>query len=244
MGQHVNTFNKGMTSDVSIVMQPDGTYRYLKNCQLISQDGNNYTIKDCLGNTRIFQINIPYATFNGVGPTITFQTAPIPIGFISFPDTLVVFSTNVATEGGGYGEIGKIVYDTYGQGIQPRAASPTNTYSGYVPLYHHASLNFTKFRQIEGFAYEETETHKRVYWTDHLNEPRVFDIGNPIFTTYIASGSLVTGQQYMVLEGVITHGANVYGPDISLGNVFTATGAAYTDMFGGNIPTTAKVIKY
>ena len=244
MGQHVNTFNKGMTSDVSIVMQPDGTYRYLKNCQLISQDGNNYTIKDCLGNTRIFQINIPYATFNGVGPTITYQTAPIPIGFISFPDVLIVFSTNVATEGGGYGEIGKIVYDPYGQGIQPRAASPTNTYSGYVPLYHHVSLNFTTFRQIEGFGYEETETHKRVYWTDHLNEPRVFDIGNPIFTTYIASGSLVTGQQYMVLEGVITHGATVYGPDISLGNVFTATGAAYTDMFGGNIPTTAKVISY
>mgnify|MGYP001588729660 CR=1 FL=1 len=86
MGQHVNTFNKGITSDVSIVMQPDGTYRYLKNCQLISQDGNNYTIKDCMGTTRVFYINIPYATYNAGTGNVTYKAAPISIGLISFPD--------------------------------------------------------------------------------------------------------------------------------------------------------------
>ena len=78
MAQHVNFFNKGLNSDYQIVYQPDGTYRYLKNCELISQDGNNYAIKDCLGNTVMFTINAPYSavyTFNQIEPT--------PLAFIS-----------------------------------------------------------------------------------------------------------------------------------------------------------------
>lgn len=241
--QHINTFNKGMTSDMNVIYQPDGTYRYAKNCQLISQDGNNYVIKDCLGNTLIFEINIPYTGYSGVGPTVTFGLPPMPIGFISFPNRLIVLSTNDETTNGGYGEIGEILYDTYGEGIQPRASSPTNTYSGYRPLYHHISLNFTKLHKIEGFAFNENEIHQRIYWTDNFNEPRVFDVANPIFTTYIASGSLVVGNQYMVLEGVINHNGGIHSPDAG-GNVFTASITTYIDQFGGNIPTTAKVIAY
>ncbi len=60
MGKSINTFSKGMTSDMNILYQPDGTYRYMKNCSLISQDGNNFVIKDCLGNSLMFEINIPY----------------------------------------------------------------------------------------------------------------------------------------------------------------------------------------
>lgn len=244
--QHINTFDKGMTSDVNIIFQPDGTYRFAKNCQFISQDGNNYTIKDCLGNTLIFQINIPYATY--AAPNVTFGLPSMPIGFISFPDKLVVFSTNDRSDTGGYGEIGVIYYDTYGEGIQPRVNSPTNTYSGYVPLYTHVSLKFTRKKMITGFAFNENEIHQRVYWTDNLNEPKVFDIANPIFTTYIASGSLVVGKQYMVLEGVVQHpvggGNPVYAPHIATTNVFTASATTYTDLIAGNIPTTAKVIEY
>ena len=163
--QHINTFQKGMVQDPNVIFQPDGTYRYAKNCQIISQDGNNWVIKDALGNTRIFQINIPYATYTlpaGV-PTVTYGTTPMVIGLISFTDKLVVFSTNSELEAGGYGEIGVIYFDTYGEGIQPQAQSPTNTYSGYRPFYHHVSLKFTKQRQIEGFAFDESETHQRVY---------------------------------------------------------------------------------
>lgn len=242
--QHINTFEKGMTRDVNVIYQPDGTYRFAKNCQIVSQDGNNWTIKDTLGNTRIFQINIPYNTFVAPG-TLTFQAYPTVIGFISFVDKLVVFSTNSELEAGGYGEIGVIYYDNYGEGIQPRTLSPANTYSGYQPLYHSVDLKFTKQRQIEGFAFDETESFQRVYWTDDLNEPRVFDVGNPIFTDYIASGSLVVGEEYMVLEGVIQHPVGVlnpyYGP--GLGNVFTASSTTYTD-FAVPAGTTAKVIKY
>jgi len=250
--QHINTFQKGMVRDPNVIFQPDGTYRYAKNCQVVSQDGNNWTITDALGNTRIFQINIPYATYTvpaGV-PTVTYATTPMVIGLISFTDKLVVFSTNDETESGGYGEIGLIYYDTYGEGVQPKAQSPTNTYSGYKPLYHHVSLKFTKQRQIEGFAFDESESHQRVYWTDHLNEPRVFDVGDSIYTNYLAetpATPLVVGQQYMVLEGVVEHpvgSLTYYGPGLTNGNVFTASATSFDDEFGGNIPTTAKVIQY
>jgi hypothetical protein len=236
---HINTFNKGMNKDYNVLYQPDGTYRHCVNCSLISQDGNNYVIKDCLGNVKTFTINIRYINED------SFDTAPMPIGFISFPDVLIVHSTNDETESGGYGEIGRIDYLPYGEGVSPTIVSGNNN-AGYTPLYHHASLNYTKLQQIEGFAFQENEVIKRIYWTDDLNEPRVFDIGNPIYSTYIASGSLITGTQYMVLEGVISHSGTMYGPSIGTGsvsgNIFIASGATYTSVTGTS--PTPKVIVY
>jgi len=150
--QHINTFENGMTSDVSVIYQPNGTYRYMKNCQLISQDGNNFVIKDCMGNVKLFTINTPYS-----GTTATLGTTPCPIGFISFPDQLYVFSTNNATELGGYGEIGVFDYQPYGEGWRPEAFSRDDANDGYRVLYHSTGLNFTKLRQIEGFAFEEND---------------------------------------------------------------------------------------
>ena len=45
---------------------------------------------------------------------------PTPIAFISFPDKLIVLSTN-NTGSGGYGEIGMIKYLPYGEGIRAEA---------------------------------------------------------------------------------------------------------------------------
>ncbi len=238
MGEHVNTFEKGMTSDVSVFYQPDGTYRYMKNCSLISQDGNNFVIKDCMGNVKMFEINIPYATYEAIGPVTTYSIPPMIIAFISFPDKLVVFSTSDETEGGGYGEIGIIEYTNYGEGIQPIITANQDNY-GYRPIYHHESLHFTKLRRIEGFAYAENDSAQRVYWTDNLNQPRVINVADPIYTTYIPSGSLVVGQKYMVLEGIIDHpiaaGPPYYAPVATAsasiaGNVFTASATTYTDI--------------
>ncbi len=244
MESHLNTFEKGMNKDYNILYQPDGTYRNCINCQLVSQDGNNYVIKDCLGNVRTFYINIPFNTFVvGLPPTVTYQTAPMPIGFISFPDKLIVFSTNNSYETGGPGAIGIIRYQPSGEGIVPSISTPdANTYAGYTPLYYHDELKFTQLRQIEGFAYEENELLQRIYWTDNLNEPRVFDVGDPIFTTYIADGFLTVGNQYMVVEGVVTHNAVLYGPGLATGNVFTAANVNYTDESTSFV--SAKVIKY
>lgn len=235
--QHINTFEKGMTSDVSILYQPDGTYRYMKNCQLISQDGNNFVIKDCMGNIKTFTINRPYdATYSANG------TAPCPIGFISFPDELVVFSTNDVSEGGGYGEIGLLRYFPYGEGYQPLDEN-NHLNAGYVPLYHSADLNFSKLHQIEGFAFEENSVIKRVYWTDNNNQPRVFNIADPIFTTYIDSGDIVSDTIYMVLEGAITYDAVNYGPGLTAGNIFTGTATTTYTNLTGTTPT-PKIIEY
>lgn len=237
-----NTFEKGMTKDYSVIYQPQGSYRHCVNCSLISQDGNNYVIKDCLGNVKTFSINIPYDE-----DETTFGVPPSPIGFISFPDTLIVFSTNNNTENGGYGEIGIINYQPYGEGVAPVIVAG-NMNNGYVPLYHHTGLNFTTLQQIEGFGFQENEAIKRIYWTDDFNEPRVLNISDPIYTTYIADGALIVGKQYMVLEGVIEHNGQLYGPTtINLsgllkGNIFTAVNANYIATTGTTpIP---KVIGY
>ena len=221
-----------MSSDYNVVLQPDGTYRYLKNCQLVSQDGNNFVIKDCLGNVLTFTVNAPYdAVYTSVG------ASPMIIGMISFPDKLITI-TDV-------GEIGIIKYIPYGEGVQP--LSVTGEYNaGYVPLYHSTELNLSKLHRINGFSYIENELIERIYWTDNFNEPRVFNVSDPIFTNYFSSGSLVTGEQYMVLEGAIQHpigGANpIYGPGLTAGNTFTASSATYTNLTAA--APTPKIIAY
>lgn len=245
-GQHINTFEKGMTSDVNIMYQPNGTYRYMKNCSLIDQEGNNFTIKDCLGNTLIFTLNIPYYDYDVTTPGVaTFEGYPMAISFISFPSKLVVIHTNITNSTGGYGEIGVLNYSNYGQGIQPIVVT-NNVNNGYTPIYGHKDLKLSQMYRIEGFAYEETDDIQRIYWTDNFNEPRVLNVADSIFSTYIATGSLVVGEQYMVLEGIIRHNGVNYAPTNGtqasvLTNVFTAANANYTDLTVG---ATAKVIAY
>jgi len=254
MGEHINTFGKGMSKDYNILFQPDGTYRHMVNCDLISQDGNNYSIKDCHGNVLTFTINQRYGHY-----TYTKDLAPSPIAFISFPDQLIVLSTNAESTDingntiGGYGEIGKINYQPYGQGIAPVVVTGNNN-AGYVPLYHHPDLNFSKLQRIEGFAFEESGEIKRIYWTDNFNEPRAFNVGNPIFTTYIdITTGFVDGKTYMVVEGIIKDTAFAgkwYGPTIGTSagfqtNIFTynsATMGPFTDSLTPN--PIAKVIEY
>lgn len=232
-----NTFENGLSSDYNVVLQPDGTYRYMKNCQLVSQDGNNFVVKDCLGNVLTFAINAPY-----LGIYTIVADLPKILAMISFPNKLIVFSTNSLT--GGYMEIGKLEYLPYGEGVQPQTKAGQYN-AGYIPLYHHISLNGSQQHKIKGFSFIENELIERVYWTDNFNEPRVFNVSDPIFTTYIPSGSLVVGQQYMVLEGAITHGGFNYGPGltaVALENVFTASGVNYTNLTGTT--PTPKVVEY
>jgi hypothetical protein len=249
MGEHINTFSKGMTSDMNILMQPDGTYRYMRNCSLISQDGNNFVVKDCLGNTLIFELNIPYFDYDDTDPgNWTYETYPMAIGFISFPNKLIVLHTNSDVDGGGYGEIGVLNYTTYGEGITPITITGSEN-NGYVPLYGHIDLKFSKMHRIDGFAYEENDAVQRIYWTDNKNEPRSLNVADPIFSTYIPSGSLVVGKQYMILEGIIEHpvaSTAYYGPSNIgsnvFGNIFTASSTTYTDITTPN--PDAKVIDY
>lgn len=222
----INTFEKGINQDVSFILQPDGTYRNMKNGTLISNDGNHYTVEMAEGNRVILTLVPRYLV-----DETTLDRVPMPIGFISFIDKLVVFSTN-SDSVTGYGEIGVVSFRRVGLDF-------TGT---YVPYYHHASLNFTKLHKIEGFSFRENDKIERVYWTDKFNEPRVFDIANPIFTTYYApfpATPLIVNTKYMVLQGAITHGGVDYGPGFTAGNVFTAAFNNYVTLDG-----TPLVIEY
>jgi len=234
---HTNTFEGGMNKDSSVLLQPDGTYRDARNFQVITHDGNNYTVEDVLGNRLIFTLPIAYDAV-----VASFQDAPMPIGFISFPDKLIVFHTNNESSSGGYGAIGVLFLTNIGQSIASDPQSITVgvntwTFDGYVPLYVHEQLKFSKMYKIEGFAFPENDNIGRVYWTDYFNEPRVFDTLNPIFTTYFADTELVTGTQYMVISGAITHNGNNYGVGLTptttaWGNIFTAANSNYTVLDG------------
>jgi len=220
----INTFEKGINQDVSFILQPDGTYRNMKNGTLISNDGNHYTVEMSEGNRVILTLVPRY-----LADETTLDRVPMPIGFISFIDKLVVFSTN-SESATGYGEIGVVSFRRVGLDF-------TGT---YIPYYHHASLNFTKLHKIEGFSFRENDKIERVYWTDNFNEPRVFDAANPIFTTYYTgSADLTVDTQYMVLQGAVTHNAVNYGPGFTDGNIFTAVGTSYTTFDG-----TPLVIEY
>lgn len=234
----INTFNGGLNQDVDYILQPDGTYRNMKNGMLVSMDGHHFTVELAKGNVKITDIKPRYTV-----DKTTYDVYPMPIGFVSFIDDLVVFSTNDTTDGGGYGEIGVIRFTR----VQDQYLAT------YTPYYHHPNLNFSKAHAIEGFSYRENDTTERVYWTDNNNEPRVFDIGDPMFTTYktptagVGDNPLEVGKQYMVLKGVINNGgADDYGPCDGSGtnfttNIFTATANTYTEVTGAN---TTLVIEY
>lgn len=234
MGEIVNTFQNGLHMDNNVVFQPEGTYRFLKNLQLVSNDGNNVVLKDTLGNREIILLDIPFAS-----SLPTYQTEVMPIGLISFPDRLIVFHTNSESANGDGGEIGQIFLTNIGQSVEAENQTlMLQTFTGYVPLYYHEQLKFSKMYKMEGFGFPENDDTNRIYWTDYFNEPRVFNVTNPIFTTYIPQTSLVVGKTYMVIAGIVSYNDGVtttdYGKGLATGNIFTVvTGfTTYTPVVG------------
>lgn len=228
----INTFDKGLNQDTSYLLQPNGTYRNMKNGMLISYDGNHYTVEMAKGNKILLTLNPRYLETNNSSATLL-DNVPMAIGFCSFIDKLIVFSTNGETTGS-YGEIGMI-----------RFTKINDDFIGvYTPYYNHKDLNFSKAHQIESFSFRENDNIERIYWTDNFNEPRVLNLKDPTFTTYITSGNLdfITPKTYMVLGGIIQHNGFRYGPSpVTLspaappqinGNIFTAVNANYTIISG------------
>lgn len=236
----INTFDKGLHQDSTFILQPDGTYRNMKNGMLISHDGNHYVIELSKGNKVL--LTLPKRYFSNNDDEFLTDLPPMPIGFVSFIDKLAVFFTNNESENGGYGEIGLISF----------VKTNGDFTATYTPYYHHPNLNFTKRHKIEGFSFKENDDIERVYWSDNLSDPRVFDFKDPIFTTYIGTTSLVVGKYYMVIQGIISHDGNYYGPssDSTMtveappyvnSNVFIATTTTWSGVTG---PGGTKVIEY
>lgn len=196
----VRYFDGGMNSDNNPVFQPENSYRSLYNGNFVNLGGNKYAIELSKGN--IVSFTLPNNDF-------------IPIGFISFVNFLAVISTNTRpgyTPLSNATEIGKVIYKNDGTGT-------------YIPLYHHQAIGHTQAKLIEGHGREENAFIKRGYWTDNNVSPKVFNFADPTFTTYLTSGTLTAGKQYMVISGTVVSGATNYGPGYATGTVFTATGA-------------------
>ena len=226
----INTFEKGLHQDSSFMLQPDGTYRNMKNGMLISYDGNHYTIEMSNGNRNI--LTLPSRLdLTELGVVID-DNIPMAIGFGSFIDNLAVFHTNDESDIGGYGEIGLIKFDRTNGDF---AAT-------YTPYYHHKELNFSKKHQIESMSFKENDNIQRTYFTDNNNNPRVFNFGNKIFTTYIGTSALIISKKYMVLDGIVEHpvgSGDYYGTTTVFDNIFTATTNSYSVYYGS-----PKVIEY
>lgn len=218
-----------MNQDNNVYYQPEGTYRFANNLQLVNHDGNNITLKDTLGNREIVLLDVPFASV-----IASYATEPMPLNFVSFPDgRLIVFHTNSESTTGGGGEIGQMFLTNIGQSVEAdNQTIMSQVFSGYVPLYYHDLLYFSKLYKIEGFGFSENDQTNRVYWTDNFNEPRVFNITNPIFTTYIGNTNLVIGTTYMVISGAINHAGIDYGKGLTATNIFTALNANYTAIAG------------
>lgn len=236
--EFINNFNGGMFKDTSPLYQPDGTYRDLKNYDVITHDGHNFSVKDALGNRLIFQIPPGYTALGTTPETFTANVLSMPIGFISFPDRLIIFSSPSESANGGYGEIGEAYLTNIGQSVDMDSVTINSyTFTGYRPIYGTELIKFSKMYKIEGFGFKENDAFERVYWTDNFNQPRVINIEDDTFTNYIASGSLVSGTKYMVLGGVIEQpngSAVYYGPGLS-SNITIGTGTTYTAMIGSPI---------
>lgn len=219
--KHVNLLVEGMNLDSHPSLQPSNSYREALNGNLISKGGNNYSYEYIDGTTFNWQMPEHKA---GEGKFV-------PIGFLRMGNTLVVHSTDNVSSVGGDGEIGIVTFDNAGVGT-------------YSAKYYHTDLKYTQAHMIFGYALEENDNYHRAYWTDDFNQPRTLNFSSAVITTEYSSGSLVIGNEYMVLTdsiGSVEHpigSGNFYGPKQSLGNIFTATTTTFTQI------GSAKIISY
>ncbi len=217
MEEYTQFLSEGMSLDDDPSLQGENTYSYGLNGNLITKNGNNYSFESSDGT--VLNWTMPLHKTGG--------TTFVPHGFIRMGDKLIVHSTDNRTTGGD-GEIGIVTFNNAGVGT-------------YNVLYYHSDLNYTLAHMIFGYGLEENDKFHRHYYTDDFNQPRTINTADLVFTTNIASGSLVVGQKYMVLTnsiGSITHNTVVYGPKQVAGNVFTAANTVYTT--SGSV----RVIKY
>lgn len=192
-------FSKGMTTDYRV--QPPGTAKKIENFELIQLDGTNYAIRTANGLTKSFSVNPNYE----------------PVGWYKISNKFMIHSAYCGTGALTNGEIGYVTVDK---------ATGVAT---YLPIYNHADLLHSQAHQIEGHIIPENEKIERAYWSDNDQPPRTLNYFSDRMTTYIASGSIVNGTQYMVVRDSVEYpvaSGDFYGPNEALGTVFTGGGTA------------------
>lgn len=152
---YLNTFSGGMNSDAEAEFQPNGTYRKAVHGRIIFNANGTYAFENDKGNTLSFTLE-DYSGTPLVGYTI--------LGWASFADKVVLFSTDNTNS-----EIGYVTFDEDGMGTYQQVYN-----DAYDP--NGDKLNFSNRHNIEAVAVKENEDTERVYFTDNNNEFRVINI--------------------------------------------------------------------
>ena len=152
---YLNTFTGGMNSDAEAEFQPQNTYRKAVHGRIIFNADGTYAFENDNGNLLSFTLK-DYDNVDLSGYTI--------IGWASFADKVVLFSTN-----GTYSEIGYVTFNNSGIGTYQQIFNDQYDPNG-------DTLDFGTRHNIEAVAVKETEDTERVYFTDNNNEFRVVNI--------------------------------------------------------------------
>jgi hypothetical protein len=163
MGTKVIQFiPKGMQRDLSVSkFSPEYAYE-LKNIRIASLDKNTtYSLVNEQGTLEcnmhlIDRLTNSVVVFTGV-----------PLGKIDTPDGAVIFTRD---------ETNNFDYIYYLNGISSNDTGNLNYLSG-VQLYK-GKLNFDVTKPIEGLYIYESDSIKKVYWTDGVNQPRYINLAD------------------------------------------------------------------
>jgi hypothetical protein len=160
-----NSFEGGMNNDLDPKLRQPNTYEMSINGRIVyNQDGT-----------------LSWETANGNVEAITgLSDNDAVIGSVDFPDFVILFVKN-ATD-----KESKLMYvrftDTGSGTVHSLFTSDDDPSKNY-------KFDFNVDYPIKAKAFVESEDLMRVYWTDNLNEPRVFSFKN-------------TGTSHVVLEAV------------------------------------------
>lgn len=157
----VNSFFSGMVKDLDRKLQESGAYFNSLNGRILynEQDGT-YAWQNLPGAQTEATIQPAHGCFNDF-------TSAIVIGSCEFPDYTVLF-LSVTRQGfaNTFSEIGRISH------VAGAIVYETMFFDGFA----EALLNYNVTNPIEAIPVVENIQHERVYYTDDLNKPRVFDI--------------------------------------------------------------------
>lgn len=184
MNETVNTFEKGMSQDVSKAVQGSGTYRYGKNVRVVRNSSPEQSVDQSENGA-----NFSVSQIRGTLPFMSLCEGYEPIGFLEVEEGIIIISTD----------------DTYSQiGICRKQSN------SYITLFDDRNdpngdrMGLKKGKPINDIdACWENEFIKRVYFTDGVVEKMCFNYalafradGNPYHHNQ-ACGSTVVYPKFL-----------------------------------------------
>ncbi len=165
--QTINTFTKGMNTDIDYSMLGKDQYLYSENFRLITETINNTgSLENILGNKQLSSI---------VSYTFGFYIC----GYCTIRNELYLFITNNINNNptGGRSKIVKILFNATGTDI----SSISIIYDDESSL-DGSRLELSFLNKIKAIGRYESDSIKKIYWVDGHNNIRFANVANDIST--------------------------------------------------------------